>query len=110
MHTFTVSATDYIGNAGSQSVTFEIIVTPGSIKDDVRRFVASGDITIDEGRSLLKLLDAAAVTYARGDCKTAGKIYASFINEVESQRNKKIAPTVADFLIADAQYLIGHCP
>lgn len=109
-HTFTVNAVDYVGNAGSKSVTFSIIVTPGSLKDDVKQFLAAGKITLGEGNSLLKLLDAAAAARAKGDCNTANKIYTAFINEVQAQSGKTIDPTAAQILVADAQYLIANCP
>jgi polyhydroxyalkanoate synthesis regulator phasin len=109
-HTFTVLADDYLGNAGSASVTFEIIVTAESIQDDVRQFVASGQITQDEGNSLLKKLVSAAKARAKGNCANAATIYASFISEVQAQSGKKIDPVAASILIDDAQYLIAHCP
>jgi hypothetical protein len=34
----------------------------------------------------------------------------AFIHEVSAQRGKSITPVAADILIADAQYLIAHCP
>jgi len=40
----------------------------------------------------------------------AATICTSFISEVRAQRGKKIDPTAAQILIADAQYLIAHCP
>jgi len=50
-HTFSISAVDYAGNTGSSSVTFTIIVTAESIKDDVRQFLAAGKIT-DNGLAI----------------------------------------------------------
>jgi polyhydroxyalkanoate synthesis regulator phasin len=91
-------------------VTFEIIVTAESIQDDVRQFVASGQITQDEGNSLLKKLVSAAKARAKGNCANAATIYASFISEVQAQSGKKIDPVAASILIDDAQYLIAHCP
>jgi hypothetical protein len=109
-HTFTVSATDYLGNVSSQPVTFEIIVTPESLIEDVKRFTEEGKITLDEGRSLLRLIQAAAAARAKGNCKNANRMYTAFINEVEAQSGDKIDSTAAQILIADATYLITHCP
>jgi len=109
-HTFTVNATDYVGNAGSKQVIFNIIVTPQSLMDDVRQFVAAGKITQDEGNSLLVKLNAAAKARAKGNCANAATIYMSFISEVQSLSGNKIDPTAAAILVADAQYLIAHCP
>jgi len=109
-HTFTINAVDNLGNASSRSVTFTIIVTPQSIKDDVTQFVASGDIKKDgTENSLLAHLNAAAAAEARGNCTAAENIYQAFINEVVAQTGKAITPTAAQILIADAQYLISHC-
>jgi len=109
-HTFTVSADDYAGNAGSKSVTFMIIVTPQSLIDDVNQFAGTGKIAANEVNSLLSKLAAAAKARAKGDCANAATIYTSFISEVQAQSGKKIDPTAAQILIADAQYLIAHCP
>jgi hypothetical protein len=110
-HTFTVSATDNAGNASSSSVTFEIIVTATSIGDDVAQFLKSGAITkLTVANSLLSKLDAAAQARVRGKCNTAANTYVLFINEVQAQTGKSIDPAAATILIADAQYLITHCP
>lgn len=109
-HTFKVDAQDNVDNQSSSSVTFEIIVTAESIKDDVRQLIASGAITLDEGNSLLGLLDAAAQARARGDCATASRIYQSLINELQAQSGKQVTPTAATIMIADTQYLMSHCP
>jgi hypothetical protein len=111
MHTFNVSAVDNVGNASFASVAFTIIVTAASIKDDVNQFASSGDIS-KPGivNSLLAKLDAAGKKHAAGDCGTAANIYTAFINEVNAQTGKSISPEAAAIMIADAQYLIAHCP
>jgi hypothetical protein len=110
-HTLVVEASDNAGNAGSVSVTFTIIVTAASIEDDVRLFHSTGDITVNnEANSLLQKLDAGAAYRAVGDCKHANEVYQSFISEVISQTGKKVSRTAAPILIADAQYLVAHCP
>jgi hypothetical protein len=109
-HTFTISAVDNVGHASSTSVTFTIIVTPDSIIADVNEFFAAGKITQDEGQSLLAKLEAAKAARAAGDCATAATIYQAFINEVQAQSGKHIDPTAAAIMIADAEYLIAHCP
>ncbi len=109
-HTFSISAVDQIGNAGSATAVFEIIVTAESILESVRQFLEGGQITLDDGSSLLSKLKAAAAARAEGKCKLADLIYQSFIRELEAQRGKKVDPGAADILIADAEYLIAHCP
>jgi hypothetical protein len=109
-HTFSVDSVDNVNNAGTNSVTFSVIVTAESIKADVTQFVAAGKITVDSGNSLLGLLDAAAQARAAGDCATADKIYQAFVTQVTVLSGKKIDPTAAQIMILDAQYLIAHCP
>ena len=60
--------------------------------------------------SLLAKLAAGAEQSRRGDCATAANQYAAFVNEVQAQAGKAIDNAVASILIADAQYLIAHCP
>ena len=110
-HTFTVDAADNVGGTSKASVSFTIIVTPDSIKNDVGQFRASG--AIDNGgiaKSLLAKLDAAAAARARGSCETADNIYQAFINELQAQSGKHVDATAATIMITDAQYLIAHCP
>ncbi len=109
-HTFVVTATDNVGNIGSNTVTFNIIVTAASIQDDVNQFLASGDISKDGiGQSLLAKLRSAAAAEARGNCTAATNVYMAFIHELEAQVGKSITQTAASIMIADAQYLIAHC-
>jgi hypothetical protein len=110
-HVFTVVGTDRLGNNRSTSVTFTVVVTPTSIQDDVNQFVASGDISkAGIAQSLLAKLNAAAAAQARGNCTAATNIWSAFIHEVQAQVGKAISQNAADILIADAQYLIAHCP
>jgi hypothetical protein len=59
---------------------------------------------------LLAKLNAAAAARARGNCATAAHIYQAFINELQAQSGKGIDAAAAAIMIADAQYLILHCP
>ncbi len=109
-HTFTVESADNVANSTAQSVTFTIIVTADSIIQDVNQFFAAGKITQDKAHSLLAKLQAAEKARAAGDCASAAAIYQSFISEVQAQSGKHIDPTAASIMVADAQYLIVHCP
>jgi hypothetical protein len=109
-HEFQVVATDVWGNMRSASVTFQIIVTADSIKDDITELAGSGDIAATQQRSLLAKLEAALAARMRGNCKAAGNIYEAFIHEVEAQTGGKIDAQAAAILIADAEYMIAHCP
>ncbi len=110
-HTFTVTAADNVGGTNSASVTFTIIVTAASIQTDVTQFLQSGDIkSPGEANSLLSKLVAAAAKRAAGKCSTAANIYQLFIQELQAQSGKGVSVTAAAIMIADAQYLITHCP
>ena len=110
-HTFTVTAADNVGGTNTASVTFTIIVTAASIESDVTQFLAAGAIkNKGEANSLLAKLDAAAAARARGQCSTAANLYQAFINELLAQSGKGVDATAAAIMIADAQYLITHCP
>lgn len=110
-HTFAVDAADNLGNSGGQSVTFEIIVTADSIKDDVTYFASTGMIKKHGlAKSLMAKLNAAAHARARGNCGTAAHKYRAFIHELLAQSGKGIDAAAAQIMIADAQYLIAHCP
>ena len=98
-------------NEDSSSVTFTIVVTPDSIKDDVNQFVATGSIRSDRvANSLLAKLNAAASARAAGDYTTANNKYQALIKELQTQIGKGMAAEAAVIMIADAQYLIAHCP
>lgn len=106
-HTFTVDATDVWGNTASKSVTFNVVATSSSIESDI---TALGGIDSGLDKPLLAKLKAAAAARARGQCDTAARIYQAFINQVRAQSGHKIDPATADILIADAGYLVDHCP
>jgi FIMAH domain-containing protein len=109
-HTFTVNAIDNAGNEDSSSVTFTIVVTADSIKDDVNQFVATGSIR-NHGlaNSLLAKLNAAESARAAGDCATANNNYQAFITKLQVEIGKGVDAAAAVIMIADAQYLIAHC-
>jgi hypothetical protein len=109
-HVFTVEAADDAGNTSTASVTFSIIVTPDSIEEDVGQFLGLGDIRPALANSLLAKLRAAAAARARGNCTAAGSIYGAFVNELQAQSGKGVDAAAAAILIADAEYLIAHCP
>jgi hypothetical protein len=110
-HTFSVDSVDNVNNPGTNSVTFSIIVTPDSIKGDVQQFLQAGAIkNKGQANSLLAKLDSAANARSQGQCATAANIYQAFINELQAQSGKGISASAAAIMIADAQYLIAHCP
>jgi len=110
-HTFVATSQDRVTNQSQQSVTFTIIVTPESIKEDVQIFLAAGLIK-DPGTAtaLLAKLNAAADAFAAGNCAKAANHYQVFIKLLQSQTPDHVDPTATAIMIADAEYLIAHCP
>ena len=110
-HTLGVESMDRVTNGTSAAVTFTIVVTPESIKEDVNIFTAAGKIK-NPGipTSLVATLDAAATARTRGNCSQAANLYQAFIRELRSQSGKGIDPVAASIMIADAEFLIAHCP
>lgn len=110
-HTFLVQAADSVGNMSSLPVVFSVVVTPGVLADELAHFRANGQIS-KQGTftSLETKLAQAAAARAAGTCAVAASTYQAFINEVEAQTGKSIDMQSAAILIADAQYLITHCP
>jgi hypothetical protein len=110
-HTLVLTATDHAGNVASPSVTFSIVVTPASLMRDVTYFSMTHDIAVNnEANSLMQKLRAGAAYRAAGDCLHANEVYQSFISELIAQSGKKVSAYAAEIMIADAQYLIAHCP
>jgi xanthomonalisin len=108
---FKISAADKVGNNDSSSVTFTIVVTPQSIINDVNEFVASRGINRDVGAVLLGELNDALRERNGGQCRPADTMYSTFISTVQFMAEaRSISPTDASILIADARYLISHCP
>lgn len=110
-HTFSVSAIDNVGNQGASSVTFTIIVTPGGLIAEVNQFLSNGAISNSAiAGAWLAMLNQALAARNGGNCVAAAGIYTGFVNSVMAQSGKAITPTAASILVADAQYLINHCP
>ncbi len=110
-HTFKLVSTDNLNNSGSTSVTFTIVVTPASIEADVTQFLQLGAIkNAGLASTIMSNLVAAAAARQRGQCNTANNDYNAFINAVMAQSGKGITVSAANIMIADARYLISHCP
>ena len=110
-HSFSVSGTDNVANAGVSSVSFTIVVTPDGIKRDVNLFRAAGLIKNDGlANSLLATLSAAEQARASGNCSTSANNYEAFIQQLQAQSGNGIDAAAATIMIGDAQYLVAHCP
>ena len=110
-HTFRLQTIDKLGNSAITVVTFDVLATAASIKDDVTAFVARKDIDPDIAPALTTLLDAAADQRQHGFCRPAAVTYQGFQNEVGALvLAKEVTQRASDVLKPDAQYLIDHCP
>lgn len=88
-----------------------MLVTPDSIKADVRSALAGGAITnAGVANSLLAQLNAASAARSRGQCATAANIYQAFINELSAQSGKLISSAMASQLTGEARFLMANCP
>ncbi|HKB98139.1 MAG TPA: SdrD B-like domain-containing protein [Terriglobales bacterium] len=116
-HTFSVDSVDNLNNAGTNSVTFTIIVTPDSLITEVNEFLGLGCIdNAGIANSLASKMGAVKNAIANGQIQTAINILSAFIKEVQAQAGKHISTTCTagghtyhpvQTLIGDAQYLLG---
>ncbi len=107
---------------GVGSVVFEtpIVITPDSIKADVRSALTGGAITnAGLANPLLAKLDAAEKARSQNStasgarlngCATAANIYEAFIAQVTALIGKQVAASTASQLIGEARFLIASCP
>jgi probable HAF family extracellular repeat protein len=86
-------------------------VTTTTMRQDINQLLASGAIkNAGIANSLIAKLNAVETARAIGDCATAASIAQAFINELQAQGGKSVVAAAASTLIADAQFLIAHCP
>ena len=115
-HTFSVDSVDNLNNAGTNSVTFSITVTPDSLIGDVTDLEGLGCVS-NIGQSLVAKISAAQGLIAKGQIQAAINTLSALINEVQAQAGKHISTTCKDpsgrsfnpvqLLLGDAQYLLG---
>src|SRR5262249_4016715 len=99
-HTFTIEAAGHVGGTRMASVTFTIIVTPESIKEDVNEFLDMGAIRNSGlASALLATLNAAAQARARGNCQVAANDYQAFVNQLQAQSGNGVNATAAAIMI-----------
>ena len=113
-HTFSVSAADNLGNAGTGSVTFTITVTFDSLGRDVINLTALGCID-NISQSLIAKISSAKDLISKGQIQAAINTLSALVHEVQAQAGKHIATTCHDpsgrsfnpvqLLLGDIQYL-----
>jgi hypothetical protein len=106
-HIVTVSASDRAGNTNATGIGFTIVATIDTLIGAVNSFVAAGQIDSSVGRSLLVKLNDAKQALSRGSVTAARGKLSDFKSQVSAKSGQGIAPSVAQLLIADADYVIG---
>jgi len=106
-HTLSVSASDRAGNTSATSTVFTIVATVDSLIGAVNTFVSAGQLDASTARTLLVKLDDAKQALSRGNVNAARGKLADFKSQVSAQTGNRISTTVAQLLIADANYVIG---
>ena len=106
-HTIVVTAADNLGNAGSQTRTFEVHATSESLGNNLDRAWRLGLID-KQGiyNSLKAKVEAALRAHERGQHHVEHNVLGAFVNELEAQRGKAVDVETANRFIAYAQDLI----
>ncbi len=109
LHTLEVTAVDTVGNSGTETVTFNVIATVGSLQDLVTMFFESGYFHSPKGMytSFIKKLYAAEAYIDAGKIREAKGVLGAFINHAEAQSGKHLDEYAANILIADAKFVIN---
>ena len=92
--------------------SFQVVVTPDRSRDEVGLFRTDGDI-VKQGIAHVAAREARGSPEQlarRATVRPRRTSTRAFVNEVQAQAGKAIENAVAAILIADAQYLIAHCP
>uniref|UniRef100_UPI0037C61042 discoidin domain-containing protein n=1 Tax=Paenibacillus vietnamensis TaxID=2590547 RepID=UPI0037C61042 len=93
-HTFMITASDLAGNTTSQTVTFQVMTSLAALKQLVKSFSDKGLID-NKG-----IADSLLSKLEKQDLK-------SFIHQVEAQAGKHISDNAAQYLLRDAESLLG---
>lgn len=94
-NTYSATATDLAGNAGSSTATFTVVVTPAGLSNLTARFVTQNGLL----KSLQAKLNAAEAAADRGNSNAKAGALGGFINEVQAQTGKALTAEQATVLI-----------
>jgi hypothetical protein len=106
-HILTVSASDRAGNSYATGIGFTVVATIDTLIGAVNSFVAAGQIDASVGKSLLVKLNDAKQALARGSLTAARGKLSDFKSQVAAKSGQGIAPSAAQVLLADADYVLG---
>jgi hypothetical protein len=106
-HIVEVSASDGAGNTSSTGIGFTVVATIDTLIGAVNSFVSAGQIDASVGRSLLVKLQDAKQALSRGSVTAARGKLSDFKSQVSAKSGQGIAPSAAQLLLADANYVLG---
>jgi hypothetical protein len=106
-HIVEVFASDRAGNTSSTGIGFTSVATIDTLIDAVNIFVSAGQIDAAVGRSLLVKLQDAKQALSRGSVTAARGKLSDFKSQVAAKTGQGIAPSAAQLLFADADYVLG---
>ena len=110
-HTVSATAKDVAGWSTTNSASFQLIATIGSVQDLIRELRRRGEIDSDGVmNSLLAKAQAAAASIARGNRTAALNQLGALLNELAAQSGKHITARGAAIASADVQYVMAHLP
>jgi uncharacterized repeat protein (TIGR01451 family) len=105
-HRLVAFAVDHAGNAASHALDFQVVATVASLIATVNGFIADGRID-DAANGLRAKLSEAQDAIDRDKNIVAVNKLQEFIEQVNGRAGRSIAPDAAQFLVRDAQYVIG---
>jgi hypothetical protein len=106
-HVFIAFASDVAGNAGQQSVTYQVVATIDSLIATVNTFAAQRKIDPSTQKSLLAKLNDAQQAFDRGNVIVVRNKLNDVITIVNTQTGKSIAVDAANVLVTDTQYVLS---
>jgi len=106
-HIVTVSASDRAGNTSSTGIGFTVVATIDSLIGAVNTFVSQRQMDGSLGHSLLSKLEDAKQALSRGSLTAVRGKLEDFKSQVSAKSGQGVSPSLAQLLIADADYVIG---
>jgi len=114
-HVYRAEIKDTLGNLGTTSVTWVVVVTSASLRNNLDKALDRGCISNTQTHHSLEVkLDNAARLEASGQTGAMANVLESFVNEVEArtgaptENGKTITPFCANVLITNANALAGR--
>ena len=114
-HVYRGEVKDVLGNLGSTTVSWVVVVTSASLRNNLDKALARGCITSTQTHHSLEVkLDNAAKAEAKGQLGAMSNMLDAFINEVSAktgaptESGKTITAYCANILTTNANALAGH--